>query len=64
MIFALTTNAMLIIIMYLFIVISVFIGVYCGLYFIEVDCIHSICISTVFIGTVFIYIYSYLLGWI
>ena len=74
MIFALTTNAIIIFIMYFymyllkslslweFIVVNIFI---------EVECFYSICISPVFIGNLFIqfyfcfiYIYSYLLGWI
>ena len=76
MILALTTNAIIIFIMYLymyllkslylldFIVVSIFL---------QLECMYSICISTVFIGNVFIqfyfcyiyiYIYSYLLGWI
>ena len=60
MILALTTNAIIIFIMYLymyllkslylleFIVVSVFI---------QLECIYSICISTVFIGNVFIQFY-------
>ena len=68
MLLALTTNAIIIFIMYLcmyllkslylleFIVVS---------NFIQLERIYSISLSTVFIGNVFIYIfYSYLLSWI
>ena len=67
--FALTTNAIIIFIMYLymyllkFLYLLEFIVVYI---FIEVDCIYLTCISTVFIAHIciyfYIYIYSYLLG--
>ena len=56
--FALTTNTIFIFIMYL--LKSVFIGIYCGLCFIEVECIYSNCISTVFIGNVFILVYIFI----
>ena len=57
--FALTANAILIFIMYL--LNSVFIGIYCGIYFIYVAGIYFHCITTVFIEHVFIYLFIYLL---
>ena len=62
MIFALTTNAIIVFIMYfsmyllkskyllVFIMVNIFLGV---------DSIYSNCISTVFIGNVFVYFYFY-----
>ena len=38
----------------------VFIGVYCSLYFIEVECIYFNCISPVFIEHIFISVFIYL----
>ena len=74
MIFALTTNAIIIFIMsfYMYLLNSLYLWEFLVVYiFIKMECIYSICISTVFIGNVFIqfyfcfiYIYSYLLGWI
>ena len=60
MIFALTTNAMIIFIMnfYMYLLNSLYLWEFIVVYiFIEVECIYSICISTVFIGNVFIQIY-------
>ena len=51
MILALTTNAIIIFIMYLYMYLLEFIVVSI---FIQLECIYSICISTVFIGIVFI----------
>ena len=53
-ILALTTNAIIIFIMYLYMYLlkSLYL-----LEFIQLDCIYSICISTVFIGNVFIQFY-------
>ena len=72
--FALTTNAIIIFILYLYmyLVKSLYLLEFIVVYiFIEVDCIYSNCVSTVFIGNVifqfyfwFLCIYSYLLGWI
>ena len=74
MIFALTTNAIIIFIMYsyMYLLKSLYLLEFIVVYiFIEVECIYSNCISTVFIGNVFIqfyfwflYVYLYLLGWI
>ena len=59
LLFALPTNAVIIFI-HVFIEISVFIGIYCGFSFFEVDCIYLTCISTVFIAHICIYFYIYL----
>ena len=76
MIFALTTNAITIIVFIMYLYMYLLKSLYLLKFivaskFIQLECISSICISTVFIGNVFIqfyfcfiYIYSYLLGWI
>ena len=43
----------------MFIDISVFIGIYCGLYFIVVKCISSNCISTVFMEHMYLFLYIF-----
>ena len=73
MIFALTTNAIIIFIVYFYMYLlkSLYLLEFIVVYIFEVECISSHCIFTVFIENVFIqfyfwflYIYSYLLGWI
>ena len=62
--FALTTNAIIIFIMYLYMYLlkSLYLLVCIVVYiFIDVTCIYFNCISTVFIGHVFIYFFIYLL---
>ena len=67
MIFASTTNAITVFSLYLYLYLlkSLYLLEFIVVYiFIEVECIYSTCISTVYICIYFLYIYSYLLGWI
>ena len=71
MLFALTTNAIIVFILYLYLYLlkSLYLLEFIVVYiFIEVECIYSNCISTVFIGLVFIagfYIFIHVpLDWI
>ena len=62
MIFALTTNAIIIFLMYLYMYLlkSLYLLEFIVVYiFIEVECIYSNCISTVFIGNVFILVFRW-----